>query len=512
VHDVIGVGALNLDYIASASSHRRRDPDALLELMDRFEHGVESLVEPETIFDVVEQLGGRDALSPSLGGSAFLAIHALAAMRLGLRLGYVGVCGRSPDPTLSPLRMMDRLGIDRSRVLVESSRPCGICVSYIQEGERTLLTCLGANESFGEYARQQLDHLASYLASARLVHVTSFLDPITPNHLYELLVEAKHRSAQLIITLDPGHHWCVEQPAAVSSILKITDYLLVNYREFKLLGGLHDLAPDDAIAKQVLDRCGETCSALVLKRYDRILTFRRRGRTIVRDEYEHHPLGVDVIEDATGAGDVFAAGMLAAMASSSLQLELGAFLGMKMARHKLRHVGDRGYADFAQVASRFLREWTLERERELQPSAIFIAHGQTHLWRTVRDFLRDDLELEVHYFEEIPHDSDEITTALAEYLERCSFAVCVLTKDDRTDDGEGRARQNVIHEAGLFQGRYGFRRVALLVEDGCDVPSNISGLVRHAFHRQHIDQTFTNLTRHLRRERMLPPPHDRSIG
>lgn len=241
----------------------------------------------------------------------------------------------------------------------------------------------------------------------------------------------------------------------------MTDYLFVNYREFRALAGVADIAADDAmIAERVLAACGGSCSALVLKRYDRILLYRRRDEGVAPDAFRHEPLEPEVIEDATGAGDVFAAGMLAAMTSDDLQLELGTFLGMKMARHKLHHVGDRGYPDFGRISQRFLRDWGAEQEAQLRPRGVFIAHGSSPLWRSVRDYLRDDLGLDVHHFEETPHDSREITAALNDYLRRCSFAVCVLTNEDLMASGANRARQNVVHEAGLFQGRYGFQRAA----------------------------------------------------
>ncbi len=42
--------------------------------------------------------------------------------------------------------------------------------------------------------------------------------------------------------------------------------------------------------------------------------------------------------------------------------------------------------------------------------------------------------------------------------------------------GVCQARMNVIHEAGLFQGRLGFTKAILLLEDGCSEFSNIQGL------------------------------------
>src|SRR5262249_26398045 len=133
-----------------------------------------------------------------------------------------------------------------------------------------------------------------------------------------------------------------------------------------------------------------------------------------------------------------------------------------------------------------------------------IAHGASPVWRAVVDFLREELDLDVHYFERTPPDSNEVTAVLEEYLHRCSFAVCVLTREDAMADGVLRARQNVVHEAGLFQGRYGFQRVALLAEEQCELPSNLRGLIRHEFRGAHVDQTFASLMRHLRRENVLP--------
>src|SRR5262249_45263534 len=126
------------------------------------------------------------------------------------------------------------------------------------------------------------------------------------------------------------------------------------------------------------------------------------------------------------------------------------------------------------------------------------------LWRGVVDFLREELGLAVSYFEKASQDGNEFTAALNEQLRRCSFPVCVLTSEDQMADGAQRARQDIVHEAGLFQGRYGFQRVALLAEERCELPSNLSGLVRHDFQVPHIEQTFASLMRHLRREGMLP--------
>jgi hypothetical protein len=58
-------------------------------------------------------------------------------------------------------------------------------------------------------------------------------------------------------------------------------------------------------------------------------------------------------------------------------------------------------------------------------------------------------------------------------------------------------------QAGIFQGRYGFGRVAILAEEGCDTFSNIAGLIRMDFPAGRITSTFLELERMLRREGLM---------
>ncbi|MGN6814523.1 MAG: TIR domain-containing protein, partial [Solirubrobacterales bacterium] len=66
----------------------------------------------------------------------------------------------------------------------------------------------------------------------------------------------------------------------------------------------------------------------------------------------------------------------------------------------------------------------------------------------------------------------------------------VLTAEDEQADGTKRSRQNVVHEAGLFQGRYGFERAIIMLEEGCEPFSNIDGLGHISFPRGNIKAAF----------------------
>lgn len=79
----------------------------------------------------------------------------------------------------------------------------------------------------------------------------------------------------------------------------------------------------------------------------------------------------------------------------------------------------------------------------------------------------------------------------------------VLTAEDKTSEGATRARQNVIHEIGLFQGRIGFNKVVLLLQEGTEEFSNIAGLQYIPFSKDNIQHTFYELQGVLKREGLI---------
>jgi len=93
---------------------------------------------------------------------------------------------------------------------------------------------------------------------------------------------------------------------------------------------------------------------------------------------------------------------------------------------------------------------------------VFIGHGRSKLWARVQLFLQEEFKLNTLTYESESRTSETIVNILEGFLEESSFAVLIMTAEDETSDGGIRARQNVIHEAGLFQGRLGFDRVVIL--------------------------------------------------
>ena len=94
-------------------------------------------------------------------------------------------------------------------------------------------------------------------------------------------------------------------------------------------------------------------------------------------------------------------------------------------------------------------------------------------------------------------------------LDGAVFAFLVMTGEDERADGKKVARANVIHEVGLFQGRLGFERAIVLLEDGCEEFSNIVGLTQIRFPAGKVSAQFEEIRRVLEREKI---PHACSMA
>ncbi|HKH48562.1 MAG TPA: TIR domain-containing protein [Thermoanaerobaculia bacterium] len=135
---------------------------------------------------------------------------------------------------------------------------------------------------------------------------------------------------------------------------------------------------------------------------------------------------------------------------------------------------------------------------------IFIGHGgPSKDWKDLRDYL-EELHLECDYFDKEDQAGRNVTVRLGEMLSRASFAFIVMTaEDEHATDGRMHARENVVHEAGLFQGKLGFERAIILREDDCAGFSNIAGLQDIPFPKGRIDACFDKVRRVLKARQLL---------
>lgn len=137
---------------------------------------------------------------------------------------------------------------------------------------------------------------------------------------------------------------------------------------------------------------------------------------------------------------------------------------------------------------------------ETESIKVFIGHGRDSQWRDLKDHLHDQHGLEVVAYEIGPRAGLSVKDVLEGMLNASSFALLVLTGEDQHVDGELHARQNVIHELGLFQGRLEFTRAIALLEDGVQEFSNILGVNQIRFSKGNIRETFGDVVATVRRE------------
>ncbi len=135
---------------------------------------------------------------------------------------------------------------------------------------------------------------------------------------------------------------------------------------------------------------------------------------------------------------------------------------------------------------------------------IFIGHGRSKEWLALERFLARELHLNCDEFSARPAAGYTTQAHLDKMLIRATFAFLVMTAEDTHHDGTLHARENVIHEAGLFQGKLGFPDAVLLVETGCSIPSNLNGLTHIPFPKDNIGAAFYHVQRTLEDRKILP--------
>lgn len=165
---------------------------------------------------------------------------------------------------------------------------------------------------------------------------------------------------------------------------------------------------------------------------------------------------------------------------------------------------NRELASIADKAASHIRRVEASRVKtRSSANKIYIGHGRSDLWLHLKDFIQERLKLQWDEFNRVPTAGITNISRLSEMLDSAAFAFLVMTAEDEQSDGKMHARMNVVHEAGLFQGRLGFHKGIVLLEEGCEEFTNIQGLVQMRFPKGNIEAKFEEIRKVLEREGLL---------
>lgn len=167
----------------------------------------------------------------------------------------------------------------------------------------------------------------------------------------------------------------------------------------------------------------------------------------------------------------------------------------------------RACEDLAKVAKRaashLAKRGRYSRRTQEMGTKVFIGHGRSPAWRDLKDFIQERLKLPWDEFNRVPVAGRTNIERLSQMLNDAAIGFLVMTAEDEHSDGTTHARENVVHEAGLFQGKLGFSKAIILLEEGCKEFSNIEGLGQIRFPPGNIKAAFEEVREALEREDLL---------
>ncbi len=256
--------------------------------------------DPTPVFGQIEKIVA--GIRMTIGGSS--AIMACGAARLGLRTAFCGVVGED-ELGASMLASMAEHDVDVRACRVDSHIPTGATVILTKGDDRAILTATGTID------RLTVDDIPiGLLATSRHLHVGSTaLQPDLRAGLPELfaLARALDVTTSFDSNWDPEERW-----QGTGALLATADICFPNLREAQRWTGLTDpVAAARALADGVLGPRDPDAGPLTV-----VVKLGPEGAIAIRAGALSRCASPSVqVVDATGAGDSFAAGFVAATVS-----------------------------------------------------------------------------------------------------------------------------------------------------------------------------------------------------
>lgn len=323
-YQVVGIGNAMVDVLA------RITDEELARL--GVQKGIMQLIDMERAVSLYGQMGPAREVS---GGSAANTIAGLAA--LGLRSAYVG---KVRDDQLGAIFVHDMRaqGADFDTPLAPASsrEETGRCMVLVTpDGERSMSTYLGVSEHLSP-----ADIDEGQMAEAEWLYLEGYRFDGPDSHAAFARAIGAARAAGGRVSLTLSDPFCVERhrDAFRAMIRDHVDLLFCNQHE--LLAMYRRATLDEAMEEAASEIDIVACTAS------------EQGAWVLAEGGRHHaPAVATEVVDATGAGDLFAAGFLAGLLRGRPWAECGR-MGCIAAAEVISHIGARPEADLGALMAR----------------------------------------------------------------------------------------------------------------------------------------------------------------
>jgi adenosine kinase len=321
-YDVLGIGNAIVDVLA------RTDDDFLVK--QKMPKGSMSLIDETRAKSIYDAMGPSTEIS---GGSAANTIAGVASF--GGRAAFVG---KVKDDPLGKAFTHDirASGVAFNTPPAKDGPATARCYILVTpDGERTMNTFLGAAQNLSPS-----DVSAEEIEAAKITYLEGYLwDPKDAKEAFRKAAKIAHGAGRTV-ALTLSDSFCVDRYRGEFIALvrdRVVDLLFANESELK---SLYETADFDA-----------ALSALKKDAKLAVVTRSEKGAVVVEgDKTEAVPAApVDRVVDATGAGDLFAAGFLHGLAKG-FPNATSARLGALAAAEVISHIGARPARKLADLA------------------------------------------------------------------------------------------------------------------------------------------------------------------
>ena len=313
--DVLGVGNVLMDIIAPV-------PDKFL-AENVIEKGSMTLIDEPRALALNKALKTADKVQEVAGGSAANTMFGIGA--LGLRAAYLGNVANDDVGR----RMSDGMakgGVDFSSQPKTSGPASGRClIAVTPDGERSMSTFLGASCLF-----TPKDIVKSKVESAACVYLEGYLFDTEPAKAAFVKVAEIARTAGRKVALTLSDSFCVGRHR--DSFRKLVD----NHVDILFAN------EDEILSLYETDSLDSALDELTKTKTVACITRSEKGSVIQDAKRRYHVKAcpVDKVVDTTGAGDQYAAGVLAGRAMGLDWADAG-HLGSLAAAEVISHFGAR---------------------------------------------------------------------------------------------------------------------------------------------------------------------------